>query len=330
MIKKQWGILAALVAVITSILFTTITFAANKGIYISSSKKTMYMDSTIKLKVSGTTKKIKWKSSNRNVATVDSKGNVHALKNGSTVISVSTAGEKYTCKCKVTVKAAKAEIKLNKTNRQVYLGNSFTLKATVNVKNGISNAVSWKSSNKKVATVDAKGKVRAVSAGVTTINVVCLANGKSTAKCRVIVKVDDSKITNAYTIPKDCFSIPLSDITSYSKLQKLIGSIKGNEGDAKYQYVYKILSSYDEKFFEKKQIYVTNYTHGSPELLEYASAERIPDKNGKYILNVVMTSHTGDDYTCEPYSNIVFIEYEKKAAKKVNKIEVSFDRNVDK
>lgn len=76
----------------------------------------------------------------------------------------------------------KASIKLSSKSKTITVGQSATLTATVT---GKSSKVTWKSSNKKIATVSSKGKVTAKKAGKVTIT--AKANGK-TAKCTVTVK----------------------------------------------------------------------------------------------------------------------------------------------
>lgn len=76
----------------------------------------------------------------------------------------------------------KASIKLNRSSVSVEVGNSIQLKATVT---GKSKKVSWSTSNKKIATVNSKGKVTGKKTGAVTIT--AKANGK-TVKCKVTVK----------------------------------------------------------------------------------------------------------------------------------------------
>ena len=78
---------------------------------------------------------------------------------------------------------------LNKKEANVVCGATLTLKATL--KNSTS-AISWKSSNTKIATVDSKGKITAKMAGKVTIT--ASAAGK-TAKCTVTVLYKD--VTNS-------------------------------------------------------------------------------------------------------------------------------------
>ena len=81
----------------------------------------------------------------------------------------------------VTVSAATAKIKLNKTKASVCMGQTLTLKASVT---GKSRKVTWASSNKRVAKVSASGKVTPVSMGRAVI--AATANGKK-ATCLVTV-----------------------------------------------------------------------------------------------------------------------------------------------
>ena len=73
-----------------------------------------------------------------------------------------------------------ASVKINKTKKTIEVGNKYTLKIT-----GTSKKVKWKSSNKKVATVNSKGKVTAKKAGKTTITAKV---GNKKLKCKITVK----------------------------------------------------------------------------------------------------------------------------------------------
>lgn len=84
-----------------------------------------------------------------------------------------------------TYAAAKnPSIKLNNSKATIYTSGNITvqLKATVN---GASKKVTWKSSNKKIAAVDSKGKVTAKRTG--TVTITAKANDVI-AKCKITVK----------------------------------------------------------------------------------------------------------------------------------------------
>lgn len=67
-------------------------------------------------------------------------------------------------------------------------GETFSITATVAPANATNKAVTYKSSDEKVATVDANGKVTAVANGKATITVTT-ADGGKTAKCEVTVDI---------------------------------------------------------------------------------------------------------------------------------------------
>ena len=128
-----------------------------------------------------------WKSGNKKVATVSSKGLVKAKKVGSTTVTVKTKnGKKATLKIKVVDPSIPTKVKLNKTGTQkLKKGKTLKLKATV-LPETADSKVTWKSSDKKIATVDKKGKVKAVKAGTVTITVKTGNSKKAKLKIKVI------------------------------------------------------------------------------------------------------------------------------------------------
>ena len=145
---------------------------------------------TASLSPSNASKTLRWSTSNSKVATV-SKGKITAKSVGTAVITVKTLSGK-TAKCKVTVKNPPPKLGLNKTTLTLGVKETFTLKKSLPSKTA-SNKMSFSSSNKKVATVTASGKITAKKTGTVTITAKTY-NGK-TAKCKVTVKKAPSKIT---------------------------------------------------------------------------------------------------------------------------------------
>ena len=127
-----------------------------------------------------------WSSSKKSVAKVNAKGKVTAVASGTAVITVATAdGATDSVKIKVTATKPKS-VKLNKTGTvKLKKGKSLTLKVTFSPATAESK-LTWKSDNKKVATVSKKGKVKAVGKGTAVITVKT-ANGKK-AKVKIKVK----------------------------------------------------------------------------------------------------------------------------------------------
>ena len=81
---------------------------------------------------------------------------------------------------------AVSSVSLDKTTLTLARQESYTLKATVNPSDATNKKVSWKSSDEKIATVDADGKVTAVAVGKATITVTT-EDGNKTATCEVTV-----------------------------------------------------------------------------------------------------------------------------------------------
>ena len=135
-------------------------------------------------------KKIEWTSSNSNVASVNSEGRVSAIANGSATITAQVDNFKATCTVTVTVPVE--SITLNKTKLTLDKGQSETLVATISPNDATENTVTWASSNSDMASVDANGKVTAVSGGNVTIT--AKAGGKSAA-CLLTVNAPVESVT---------------------------------------------------------------------------------------------------------------------------------------
>ncbi len=125
-------------------------------------------------------------SSDSSVVKVDGT-KLTAQKAGNATITVTTSNGK-TATCTVTVSLpAVSSISLSDTKLTLNAGETKTLTATISPKNAGDTQVSWSSSNEKIATVDASGKVTAKETGTTTITAKT-SNGK-TATCSVQVSV---------------------------------------------------------------------------------------------------------------------------------------------
>lgn len=119
---------------------------------------------------------VTWKSSNAKTAYIDMAGNVAALKKG-TVTITATAADKTKDTVKLIVVQPSAGISLKSTSATIYAGKTVTLKATLSTK-GSNDPVFWQSSNPSVATVTAKGVVKGIRQGKTTVTATTF-NGQS-------------------------------------------------------------------------------------------------------------------------------------------------------
>ena len=79
-------------------------------------------------------------------------------------------------------------MKLNKSKLVLKKGRSATLKATIYPKVSIVKGVTFRTSDRKIATVNSKGKVTAKKKGQCYIIATAKDGSKKFAKCRVIVK----------------------------------------------------------------------------------------------------------------------------------------------
>ena len=136
-----------------------------------------------------TNKAVSWKSSDTGVATVDGSGKVTAVKAGSTTITVTTTDGGKTATCSVTVTSKTVSVtgvKLDNGKLELKAGETAQLTATVEPSDASDKSLEWTSSDAKIATVDASGKVTAVGVGSATITVKTKDGGK-TATCAVTV-----------------------------------------------------------------------------------------------------------------------------------------------
>ncbi len=133
-------------------------------------------------------KKLTWKSSNPKVAAVSSAGVVTGKTGGAAVITCTAKdGSGVSVSCTVTVTPIyPAGLKMSKAALTLKTGKTAALKATIAPKNTDYKTVTWASSNPAVATVDAKGKVKAIATGTATI-AATTSNG-ITAVCTVTVQ----------------------------------------------------------------------------------------------------------------------------------------------
>lgn len=181
-----------------------------------------------------------WASSNTKVATVNQNGVVKGVKAGKATITLTVQNpgdaQALVLSKVVTVKQYVTSIKLNAAKKAIYNGKAFTLKATVNPKNAANKAVTYKSSNTRIATVTAKGVVKGIKPGRVIITVTAKDGSKKSAKCQVtVVQQKATKLTisakKTTTLKKKGASAKIKATlypsNTYNKLIKVTSSKKG-------------------------------------------------------------------------------------------------------
>ena len=157
---------AAVQALVKAEVKDTLTFAKPKVTLYKGQKKTQTATVTGKVQAPVYT------SSNRKIATVDKKtGKVTAKAAGKVTITAKSGSLKAT----YTVTVKNPTLKLTKTSATVKVGKTtkITAKATP------SGKITYKSSNKKIATVSSNGTVKGIKKGTAKITVTCNAVSKT-------------------------------------------------------------------------------------------------------------------------------------------------------
>lgn len=133
-----------------------------------------------------TDKTVTWTSSDPEVVDfLDEEGLLDGLKAGEVTITASAGNLSVEVKVKVTdPEIPVTAITLDKTETEMLTGSTLQLKATLSPDNATSKDITWASSDKTIATVDTKGLVTALKAGVVTIS--ATAN-KIKATCEITI-----------------------------------------------------------------------------------------------------------------------------------------------
>ncbi len=135
-----------------------------------------------------TEKTVVWTSSNPAIATVSATGLVTGRAAGQcTVTAAATDGSGKRVSCAVYVGKKVAGITLDVTSKTLRAGSSFTLKAAFSPGDAANKAVSWTSSDAKIATISSTGVVKGLKSGTATITATTQDGAKKTT-CTVRVR----------------------------------------------------------------------------------------------------------------------------------------------
>ena len=133
-----------------------------------------------------TDKNVIWTSSDPSVATVSQSGVITAVKAGSTTVVATTSDGGKTAACEIVVIVPVKSISLDKESMELIEGDSANLTATIGPDDATDKRITWKSSDKSIATVSSAGSVVAVRSGTVTITATT-NDGGLTAECNLTV-----------------------------------------------------------------------------------------------------------------------------------------------
>ena len=118
-------------------------------------------------------KSMTWESSDKKIATVTKAGKVKGVKYGTATITCTSVATGAKATCQVTV--GKVVVSISEVSIKKSRG--ITLEATVYPEDLADKSVTWKSSDKSIATVDKEGRVKGIKAGTATITCTSVATG---------------------------------------------------------------------------------------------------------------------------------------------------------
>lgn len=138
---------------------------------------------------------IKYSATDETIADIFSQGGkkyVEFLKPGNVAIRATQEGDnnynEADCVSKsIIVNLLVSGIALNHTSYTLAEGSSVQLEASVTPDNASNKALNWESANPNIASVDANGKVTALSQGITTITVTTIDGSNVAATCEINV-----------------------------------------------------------------------------------------------------------------------------------------------
>ena len=163
------------------------------GINLNAQNLTLKPEGIAELEViftpEGASSELVWESSDESIVTVNEKGELKALKEGEVTITVTTKDGKYKASCKIKVEddaVAVTSVSIS-GSKEVTVGSTIKLTASIKPKDASNKEVIWKSSDKKIATVDSKGNVKGLKAGKVKITVTTV-DGEKEATIEITVK----------------------------------------------------------------------------------------------------------------------------------------------
>ena len=277
---------------------STKTVKINKSSLTVTTGKTGQLTATVS-PADSTNKAVVWSTSNKKVATVSSKGKVTGKSKGTATITATVKGAK-SVKVKVTVKSpiVPKSVKLNKTSASIVQGKTVTLVAAVSPSNAVNKTLKWTTSNKKIATVNSKGKVTAVGVGTAKITAVTTNGKKTSATIKVNAKPYVKNLhAGTWKAGKDIKTGRYKITTSFGNGNLFIS---GNDYSDSNRFINEILTGEDDGFGVK--VVTTDIKSGDN--IEIMSLDTVKFTRVSHVLSNTLTAgyHTvGKDIKAGKY-----------------------------
>ena len=177
-------------AVTVKVSMTAFTLSVEGEVVL---KKGSEQTVTAQITPADSTEVLVWTSSNEAVATVDQDGKLTARSPGRSAITVENESGTLTKTFTVFVPIQVTGVALDIDEKTIYIGEQFTLTASIIPDNADNKNVTWISGDPSVAEVDENGKVTGKKAGTASISVKT-ADGGHEAYCIVTVAVHAESI----------------------------------------------------------------------------------------------------------------------------------------
>ena len=181
-----------------------------------------------------------WKSSDESIVSVSEKGVIKAKEQGEAIVQVIIGQKKALCE--VIVRQPVTRVDINVNNITLEGGETYTLNAVANPKDAYNRELEWKSSDEKVATVNDKGVVNAVSRGQAEITANATDGSGKYASCKVTVNstvinvTDITKFASEHPYENNCSDSWIYTKQGASKLEVIFS--KETEVEDKFDFLY--------------------------------------------------------------------------------------------
>ncbi len=151
---------------------------------------------------SNANKTAEWSTSNAAIATVSSTGKVTGKRLGSCTITARLTRYNQSAKCRVKVAKLNSKVTLDKKNIRIGVGQTYRLKKTVWSNNSKLPKVTWRTSNKRIVTVNSSGKIKGKKVGIAKVTVMTKdsIHAKATCRVRVIQRVTGLRLSSDYIV----------------------------------------------------------------------------------------------------------------------------------